>query len=120
MEGSKFDVRKLMRENFSSAGEMSVNSFTVYILLHTEEQNFLVSESQDIDRVEFYNKVEDEVVFKDPNGQLIVLKESDYKTKWVNVSVQTIAGTTLNAAYEELVYFIQNQLPPHLKGKVKF
>lgn len=120
METPKLDVRKLMKENFSAAEDLSLSSLTTYILLHTEGENFLTSETQDIDRVLFFNVTEDEVIFKDPNEQLIVLKKSDYKVKWVNVSTQTIAGSTLNIAYEELAYFIQNQLPPHLVGKVKF
>ena len=122
MEGPKFDIQKLMRENFKSAPEQpELTSLAVYMLIHTsEDEEYLLAETQDIDRCTFVGDQEDVFLFKEPNGQIIPCKKADYKKKWVAVNAQSINGTVLEAAYEEVAYMIQNQLPPQLKDKIKF
>lgn len=122
MEGPKFDIQKLVRENFRNAGDTpELTSLAVYMLLYTvEEEDFLLAETQDIDRCTFIGDREDEYLFKDPNDNIIPLKKSEYKAKWVAINSKSINGTVLEAAYEELAYMIQNQLPPQLKDKIKF
>lgn len=117
----KLDIFKLMRENFKAAPDVpDVQFLGVYLLLRSDEDDFLLAPEQDIDRCTFVNTNVDSFIFKDPNDNLIPCKKSDYRKKWVAVNTLTIQGTMLNAAYDELTYQIRNQLPPNLKDKVKF
>lgn len=122
MEGPKFNIQKLMRENFKSAPEEpELTSLATYILIHTsEDSEFLLAETQDIDRCTFVGDQEEVFLFKEPNGNIVPCKKNEYKNKWVAINTQSINGTMLEAAYEELAYMIQNQLPPQLKDKIKF
>lgn len=121
MEEPKFDIQKLMRENFKSApDEPELTTLSIYMLIHTEGEEYLLAETQDIDRCSFIGDQEDEFIFREPNGNLITCKKADYKKRWVAINSKSINGTMLEAAYEELAYMIQNQLPPKLKDKIKF
>jgi hypothetical protein len=122
MQAPKFNIYKLMIDSFKAAPEKpSLQSFSTYILLKTEDkEDFILAENQDIDRCQFIGEVGDEFTFKDANNVVIPCKKENYKKRWVAVDTRTVQGSILDAAYEELAYMIQNQLPAHLKDKVKF
>ena len=96
-----------------------LSSLLRYILIATEQADLVSSEEHDINKVSYLAQQGDMITFVEEDKQEYYYNIKDYGKKWALVDQTTILGGTLVQAYDELIQAIRNNVPHHLKDKVK-
>lgn len=119
----RLDLIQFLKEAFPQAQELpTLSSLYEYVLLSTDETDFITSNEQDIEKVVFIaEKDNGDIVFHDPQKQVIIRNIKDWKKTWVVFETRlSFLGSLLYREYEDLVKAIKETLPTHLKDRVKF
>lgn len=73
----------------------------------------------DINKVRYLAETVEEVSFIDKDNQVFSYPAKTFGKNWIIVDQKGILGSLLTKAYDDLIKSIQNQVPHHLRDKVK-
>lgn len=112
-------VMKVVSDNKDTVPPSPLSFLNRYIIIITQEDNLTTCTERDVEKVTFSSQQGSDVIFLDSHKNSIVCKEADYGKKWLLINQDSIYGTLLSKAYDDLLSAIRGSLPHHLRDKVK-
>lgn len=120
---SKLDLMQLVKRAISLRDKnetLQVDFLTEYITISTEGSSLEdPTVDLDVNKVSFLSNSAEEVIFLDKDKIPYPHKVKDFGSKWIVLNQRGILGSLITKAYDDLIAAIQNQVPHHLKDKVK-
>lgn len=121
---SKLDLMGLVRQAISlfnkEKDKIELDFLSEYLTISTEGLSLTdPTVDLDVNKVRFSGETQEDITFIDVDLLPFVYKVSDYGERWIYLNQKGILGSLITKAYDDLILAIKNQVPHHLKDKVK-
>lgn len=121
---SKLDLMQLVRRAIElhdpARDRLQLDSLSQYITVSTEGTSLQDLRSElDVNKASFTGEDAYSVSFTGVDKMVYNYKDEEYGGKWIVLDQRGILGSLVTKGYDDLIESIKNQVPHHLRDKVK-